>query len=223
MDFFSGLWNWAKGSSIAGSLAKVALLGYASKLLAGNTDPGNSSGSTPAPDSGVRLQLDPSTENQIPVLYGEAYFGGNITDAILSTNYKKINYCLTLAETTGEKLSDGIGTGFIFKGVYLNNNRVVFKADGYTVDYTLDSSGTQDISYRDLIKIYFYVNGTLYQTTRSGLVTPQGSTLRIGNPPWGIGSTWSGLIPVVKHYNILLTAAQVQQNYKQYKTRFNLP
>lgn len=70
--------------------------------------------------------------------------------------------------------------------------------------------------------IYFYVNGTLYQTTRSGLVTPQGSTLRIGNPPWGIGSTWSGLIPIVKHYNILLTSQQVQQNYIQYKTRFNL-
>lgn len=176
MDFFSGLWNWATGSNIASSLAKVALLGYASKLLAGNTDPGNSSGSTPAPDPGVRLQLDPSTENQIPVLYGEAYFGGNITDAILSTNYKKMIYCLTLAETTGIKLSDGIGVGFIFKGVYLNNNRVVFKADGFTVDYTLDASGNQDISFRDLIKIYFYANGPLQPQTYTG-TTPAAYTV----------------------------------------------
>lgn len=178
MNFFSGLWSWASGSSITAALAKTALLGYASRLLSDSTDPG-SSNSTPEPDPGVRLQLDPSTDNQIPVLYGEAYFGGNITDAQLATDYKKMTYCLTLAEVTGEKLSDGLQTGFIFKGVYLNNNRVVFKADGFTVDYTLDSSGNQDISYRDLIKVYFYVNGPLQPQGASG-ITPYSYTVMPG-------------------------------------------
>ena len=168
MGFFSSAWSYLSGSGIASSLAKVALLGFASRLLGGNTAPGNSGSTTSEPDRGVRLQLDPSTDNQIPVLYGEAYFGGNITDAVLSDDYKKMTYCLTLAEVTGEKLSDGFNTGFIFKGVYLNNNRVVFKADGFTVDYTLDSSGNQDISYRDLIKVYFYVNGPLQPQGFSG-------------------------------------------------------
>ena len=178
MGFFSGLWSWASGSGIASSLAKTALLVYASRLLGGSTDPG-SSGTTAEPDRGVRLQLNPSTDNQVPVLYGEAYFGGNITDAQLSADYKKMTYCLTLAEETGEKLSDGNNTGFIFKGVYLNNNRVVFKADGFTVDYTLDSGGNQDISYRDLIKIYFYVNGPLQPQGASG-TTPAAHTVMPG-------------------------------------------
>jgi hypothetical protein len=181
MGFFSSAWSYLSGSGIAGSLAKTALLVYASRLLGGSTDPGNAGGTTAEPDRGVRLQLDPSTDNQIPVLYGEAYFGGNITDAVLSADYKKMTYCLTLAEETGEKLSDGFNTGFIFKGVYLNNNRVVFKADGFTVDYTLDSSGNQDISYRDLIKIYFYVNGPLQPQGASG-TTPASHTVM---PGWG--------------------------------------
>ena len=179
MGFFSSAWSYLSGSSIASSLAKTALLVYASKLLGGSTDPGAGSGTTAEPDKGVRLQLNPSTENQIPVLYGEAYFGGNITDAALSDDYKKMTYCLTLAEVTGEKLSDGNQTGFIFKGVYLNNNRVVFKADGFTVDYTLDSSGNQDVSYRDLIKVYFYVNGPLQPQGASG-TTPAAHTVMPG-------------------------------------------
>jgi hypothetical protein len=189
MEFFSKAWSWVSGSSIAGSLAKVALLGFASRLLAGNTDP--SKNETPAaPDPGVRLQLNPSTDNQIPVLYGEAYFGGNITDAILSSDYKKMLYCLTLAETTGELLSNtGNYTGYIFKNVYLGNNRVVFKADGFTVDYTLNANGDQDISYRDLIKIYFYVNGPLQPQGFSG-TTPQSYTVMSASS-LPVGSRWN--------------------------------
>ena len=191
MDFFSGLWNWATGSNIAGSLAKTALLVYASKLLGGNTDPSNNE-TAPTPDPGVRLQLDPSADNQIPVLYGEAYFGGNITDAILSTDYKKIAYCLTLAETTGDRLSattSPYGTGYIFKDVYLNNNRVVFKADGFTVDYTLDASGNQDVNFRDLIKVYFYVNGPLQPNGYSG-TTPQSYTV-MSNAAYPSARRWN--------------------------------
>ena len=169
MSFFSGLWDFASGA--VGSLAKVALLGYVSKLLNKSTDP-TSSGNNEIVDKGVRLQLNPSTENQIPVLYGTAYFGGYITDAQISTDYKKMTYCLTLAELTGNKLSSGVGTSYIFEGVYLGGNRVVFKADGVTVDYTIDSSGNQDISARGLIKIYFYCDQTGVQPWGYSGTTP---------------------------------------------------
>ena len=167
MDFFKGVWSWFSGSSISASLAKTALLGYVSRLLSGSTNPGNTGGGT-QPDPGVRLQLNPSTDNQIPVLYGEAYFGGNITDAVLSTDYKKMTYCLTLAEKTGTKFSSGLATAYTFNGVYLNNNRVVFKADGLTVDYTVDASGNQDTSFRDLVKIYFYAGSGIQPQGSSG-------------------------------------------------------
>lgn len=189
MSFFSSLWDVAGGT--VSSLAKVALLGYASKLLSDNTN-NSSTGETPIVDPGVRLQLNPSTDNQIPVLYGEAYFGGNITDAQLSSDYKTMTYCLTLAEVTGQKFSDSQASAYTFKGVYFNNNRVVFKADGVTVDYTLDSAGNQDISMRDLIKVYFYKETTGIAPQGSGASIPASSTVM---PGWTAGThPMTGLI-----------------------------
>lgn len=180
-DFFSGVWGWVTGSSISSSLAKTALIGYASKLLSGSTSP-TSTGSNEIVDKGVRLQLDPNTDNKIPVLYGEAYFGGYITDAQLSSDYKKMTYCLTLAELTSSKLSDGQPSTYTFEGAYINNNKIVFKADGVTVDYTLDSSGNQDISMRDLVKVYFYCNQTGVQPQGSSGTTPS---------PWTVMPGWT--------------------------------
>jgi hypothetical protein len=171
MGFFSGLWSWFTGSSITSNLVKTAMLGYASRLINDSIQSDQAQATTTQPDTGVRLQMNPSTDNKIPVLYGEAYFGGHISDAYLSSNYQKMTYVLTLAETTGNKIN-GSASAYTFNGVYFNNNRVVFKSDGITVDYTLDSSGNQDISARDLIKVYFYANGTGIQPTGSNGTTP---------------------------------------------------
>jgi hypothetical protein len=157
MSFWSSAFTWIKGSSISSTLVKTAALGYAVKLLSDNVN--RSSGQSEAEDPGVRIQLNPDPQVKIPVLYGSAFFGGAITDVRLSTDQKTITYCLTLAEQTGTKLSNNATTSYVFDDVYLNNNRVVFKADGVTVDYTLDADGNQDISARDLIKIYMYAAG----------------------------------------------------------------
>ena len=178
MDFFSGLWSWATGSSIAAALGRTALLGYASRLLFNSVN--NQPNTTAAPDPGVRLQLNPSTENQIPVLYGDAFFGGNITDAQISSDYKTMTYCLTLCETTGTKLSDSAASAYTFKDVYFNKNRVVFQSDGITVDYTLDQAGNQDISYRNLAKVWFYKESTGIQPNGYSGTTPASYTVMPG-------------------------------------------
>jgi hypothetical protein len=36
------------------------------------------------------------------------------------------------------------------------------------------------------------------------------------------GAFFNGVIPITKIYNTALTTSEVQQNYQQYKTRFNL-
>lgn len=208
MDFFKGVWSWFSGGSISAALAKTALLGYVSRLL--NKSTGGGIDNPSEPDKGVRLQLEPSTENQIPVLYGSAYFGGNITDAALSSDYKKMTYCLTLAEVTGEKLSTGQQTAYTFNNVYMNNNRVVFKADGYTVDYTLDASGNQDISMRDLVKVYFYKGTTPIQPTGYGGTTPASHTVMPG---------WTALTHPMSN----LLYAIVEVNYNRDKNVTGLP
>jgi hypothetical protein len=209
MGFFSSAWSWFSGGSISASLAKTALLGYVSRLLSKSTG-GGGGDVTSQPDKGVRLQLNPSTENQIPVLYGSAYFGGNITDAALSSDYKKMTYCLTLAEVTGEKLSTGQQTAYTFNNVYFNNNRVVFKADGFTVDYTLDSSGNQDIGMRDLVKVYFYKGTTPIQPVGKSGTTPASHTVMPG---------WTALTHPMSN----LLYAIVEVNYNRDKNVTGLP
>lgn len=207
MSFFSTLFTG--GGGIVSSLAKVALLGYASKLLSKNVDE-SSTGQAEVVDPGVRLQLNPSTENQIPVLYGDVFLGGNITDAQLSNGYKTMTYCLTLAEITGPKYSTSQNTSYTFKNVYLNNNRVVFKADGVTVDYTLDSGGNQDISMRDLIKVYVYGGQVGLEPTGYASTTPPPSTVMPG---------WTALT----HPMSGLLYAIVQVNYNKSKNVSGLP
>ena len=90
-----------------------------------------------------------------------------------------MSYCITLSELTGPKLSTLANTGYLFHGVYLNNARVVFKADGITVNYTLDSTGKQDISMRDLVKIYMYIDAGLQPSGSSG-TTPASYTIMPG-------------------------------------------
>ena len=177
MSFLSDAFKFISGNSLGASVAKIAILGFTSKLLSKNTDPGENANQS-APDAGVRLQLNPDTENKLPVLYGSAYFGGYITDATLSADYKTMTYCVSLAELTDS------GT-LTFNNVYINNNRVVFKSDGYTVDYTLDAGGNQDISLRDVVKVYLYADAT-------GGIQPSGYT---GATPdsWSVMPNWTEL------------------------------
>ena len=177
MGFFSDAFDFVAGDGILGSLVKTALLIRSSELVGPSVDPKKKKEEV---DKGARLQLDPSPDNQIPVLYGEAYFGGNITDAVLAADYKKMTYCLALSEVTGNLLSTSAATAYTFKNVYLDNNRVVFKADGFTVDYTVDSSGNQDISARDLIKVYFYAGATPLQPSGKSGTTPASYTVMPG-------------------------------------------
>jgi hypothetical protein len=208
MSFFSDAWSWVRGSSATAGLARTAALIYAMRLMNKNVD--ESSNNTPETvDPGVRLQLKPDPQSKIPVLYGSAFFGGNITDAQLSTDYKTISYCLTLAEKTGAKLSSGLATTYQFNDVYLNNNRVVFKADGITVDYTLDSAGNQDISMRDLVKVYMYASDPTQPVGYSG-TTPAATSVMPG---------WTSLT----HPMTGLVYAIVQVTYNRAKNITGIP
>lgn len=164
MSFLSGILDIGKkvigafsGGGIASTLLKTVGLGLAVNQLSKNINKSNDIGNVaPNIDAGVRLQIEPNAESKIPVLYGTAYFGGNITDAQMTNNNKTMFYCLTLAEKTGTKLSDGQPSDFIFKDVYWNDQRIVFKADGITADYAVDRNGNVDRSISDLVRVYCY-------------------------------------------------------------------
>ena len=165
MSFLTGLLSAGRsvvkffsGNSLASGLAKTALIGFAVNQLSRNALKDNAAGTSNI-DQGVRLQARPQATAKIPVLYGSAFFGGNITDAAMTNNNKTMWYSLVLAETTGTVSSTSTASTYTIGNCYWNNQRVVFKADGFTVDYTVDTTGVIDRSLSGLVELYFYAGG----------------------------------------------------------------
>ena len=109
--------------------------------------------------SGTRLQLNPDPTNRIPVLYGAATFGGHIIDVQLTNNNQDLYYVVALSETTGTLLSTSAASAYTLNDVWFDNNRIIFKSDGITADYMIDTEGNRDDRIEDNVKIYFYAGG----------------------------------------------------------------
>lgn len=160
MSFLSDVVGFFSGNSIASSVVKIVGISYIAKKLANNAISANNIDNPANIDQGVRLQIPPAANNKIPVLYGSAYFGGVITDAVMTNTNKTMYYCLTLSEKTGTILSQNTASSYTFKDVYWNDQRIVFKNDGITVDYTVDRAGTVDRSLGDQVSIYCYAGNS---------------------------------------------------------------
>jgi hypothetical protein len=182
MSFFSTILdlgksavNFLSGNSLGGNIAKTAITAFLLNKVNSSINKSNDAARTvtttsPPVDPGTPLEIVPNQNNRIPVLYGEAFVPGIITDAQLSADRTVMTYVFTLSEATGTLLSTGLPSSYSFEDVYLNDQRVVFKSDGITVDYTLDREGSQDISARDLVTIRFYAGGSAssYQQGQEG-------------------------------------------------------
>ena len=166
MSFLNGLLNFGKsalnfltGNSIGSTLAKAAIAGYALNKLT-QSQKANEASTNENIDEGVRLQVAPASSNKVPVLYGTSYFGPIVTDAELSSDKKNMFYVMTLAEKTGVVRSTGSNSSYVFNDIYWNDQRIVFKSDGITVDYTVDRTGAFDRSASGLIQVYCYAGNS---------------------------------------------------------------
>lgn len=195
MSFLSGILDFGRsavqflsGNSIASTLAKTVLIGLAVNKLSKNATKSNDAGKDTNIDSGVRLQASPNASAKIPVLYGSAFFGGNITDAALTNSNKTMWYCLVLSEKTGNLYSTSSASTYTFNDVYWNNQRIIFNSDGVTVNYTTDASGNIDRNLSGLVKVYFYAGGRTAGQLPSGYsasAPPNAETLF---PNWTSGT-----------------------------------
>ena len=125
-----------------------------------------------APDYGVREQVDPDTDTYIPIVYGEAFLGGNITDAVLSDDKQTMWYCLAICEQTGVKLSDNQQSVISFEELYWNQYRVYLKSDGTTVAYLKDDDGNKSDDMAGLVNFYFYSSGSDNPVGLKGYTNP---------------------------------------------------
>lgn len=187
MNFISAIkvgWEWLTGKSTMAAVARTALLAFTLNKINKNANKGNDSGGGEQPDPGAKIQLDPATDNAIPVLYGHGFIAGAITEAVMSDDRQTMYYVLTLSEVTGTKLSDDLPSEYSFLDVYRNDQRVIFKNDSFTVDYTIDREGNIDISARDLIKIRVYAGNS------NSPLTPDNYATLVNTPAYDAIPTW---------------------------------
>jgi hypothetical protein len=196
MSFLSNIVSFGKKAYNYGgygnTLVKTALLGFALSKLSKNANKGNDGLLDPnrgpvftSIDGGVRLQVEASTDNAIPVLYGDAFFGGIISDAEMSSDAKTMYFAMTLSERTGTIQSTATPTAYTYKNIYRNNQRLIFKADGITVDYAVDRSGNIDRSLDGLAKVYCYAGSSADGVVPVGYTNGSYPTADTIMPSWG--------------------------------------
>jgi len=118
------------------------------------------------PNPGSRQQLAPAGDNKIPVIYGQAYVGGIITDLSISTDNQDIYWVMSLCEVTNTETGGSPDT-ITFGNVYWGGKKVNFNANGYSVDSLLDESSGETQNIAGNMDIYLYRNGSGSPTNSS--------------------------------------------------------
>lgn len=133
-------------------------------------------GDAPPPfqDPGLRQQLQPSTDNKLPVIYGKTFTKGTIIDARISESNQLMTYVLALGERpqTGTITIDNVwwGDRKLTIGTFdINLNPVLSGFPSIlrlnvrrpnTVMSATNSDGTSSIDLRGLIRVWTYRNGS---------------------------------------------------------------
>ena len=188
------VWGWATGNSTSAALARTAALGFALNQLTKSISGDNKDKTEP--DYGVREQIDPDTNNSVPVVYGQAYLGGYVTDAYMTDDNLTMWYCLTICEKTGNLLSNGQPSQISIEAVYWNQSLVLFQSNGYVVSGLRDNDGNTNTDMNGLVAILAYSGGS-YNPIPIGTGTNPNQNAMDVFPPWTDTCTMDDLVFVL--------------------------
>jgi hypothetical protein len=119
-----------------------------------------------------REQVPPTTDNAVPVVYGDAYLGGTFVDAVLSTNQKVMYYTLAISSISPNGQFTFDRTKFYYGGRLITFD---------TTDLTRVVSLTDDAGNVDTkIDAELYIS--LYTSDASGNIT----AVNTGYMPWQV-------------------------------------
>ena len=174
-----------------------------------------------------------SANNGSIVFNGSNNYGSNTNFLGHQTNVGTIIAWAYPAAITGDYYVMGVGGTTTFgatRAIRINGNywSTVSYGSGTTEDYNGIVIATintwQHVAFVwNGTTVNFYLNGTLYSATRSGMITPSSTTFSVGCPPWSLGSiNWNGRIANVHLYNKALSTSEISQNYNSTKARFGL-
>jgi hypothetical protein len=117
----------------------------------------------------VTTGVDPNYS--IPVVYGEAFVGGVVTDAAIDSNCATMWFCITICEKTGTLLSTGQPSAFKILEVYWDDSKVKFQGDGSTVDKFITNDADVNDKVSGKIEMYFYGGDSITPLNGGGVAT----------------------------------------------------
>lgn len=159
--FFAGV----SFSTVASFAARTLLTIGVAKLLSNRQD---NSGVTGAQDNNARIQLNPSTSNKLPVIYGNAFVEGAIIDAKISTDQQTMWYVIALCELGAPD------TQWRFNSIYWNNNELTFdNTDHTSVINWMNNAEPPQLNQKVNGKIHIYLyagnSSSPYNTSLSAI------------------------------------------------------
>ncbi len=167
-----------------------------SKIFASDPPPPNANENSL--NTGTNLQVSPATNNKLPVVYGNTFVGGTITDLSITSDNQDLYYVLSICEVTGGASPDTISFGDIFFGGKL----CVFDGTDQTkvVGLTDQSTGTTDNTVSGHLYIYLYRNGsnTPVNSSTSAITVMQSSGLTF---TWDSNKLMSDCAFAIVHLN----------------------
>jgi len=138
---------------VVGAIVSTAAAYITSRVINGNPNKGNNS-SAGGGSQGGRIQIPPATNNKIPVVYGNAYVNGIITDARLVNENKTMYYCIVLSETC-----NNAAAVYNLNNVYWNDLRLEAVDNGANAHKVKDGRKKVDGPGEDFIDTNFIVDG----------------------------------------------------------------
>lgn len=127
-----------------------------------------------------REQIPPTTDNSIPVVYGDAYLGGTFVDAVLTTNQQRMYYTLAISSISPNGQFTFDQTKFYYGGRLITFD----PAEPGKVIKLTDDAGNEDTKIAGKLFIY------LFTSTQAGVITAINSS---GTLPSGIMSVANGV------------------------------
>ena len=137
-------------------------------------------------DPGVTIQLPPSTDNKLPILYGNAFTSGPIFDAAISNQNDTMTYCIALSEETTT------GT-FSCSKIFMADDELVFS--GNTVVSHINPNQSNTTNYNGKIRVNIYQGGSsgsdvIFPASGTGSSTAASAIV----PHWGANHTANNMV-----------------------------
>jgi hypothetical protein len=169
----------AVATTIGKALVTAAVSIGISKLVAKRATTSADAGG----DGGGRVQLPPATTNKLPVVYGSAFIGGAITDAMLSTDQKTMWYVIALAEHSDDQGGGAGAYTYDTNKIYYDGKQVQFGTNGAVTGLITNTATPQvDTRVNGFLYIYLFTNGRASGVNTGGLTADQILSVSNGVP-----------------------------------------